>query len=372
MINKFALKNFKCLKDTGSLELGRINLLTGINGKGKSSFLQALIVLSQSWREGKYSMLLPNIETGVQLGSFEDILSTDAEDRNIVLSLSMINNDTIDSYELKYEQSSDPSLGELISFVFNGKEMKEESSEESTALNEIIENDGSQSGASETVDSYPELMSLKNLYSISANRIPAQYKFIPSPFGDIRLYSDGSNVVKFIHDFDEEKMQILNDLLVNIFGSSTIKVIDKGEFYELTIDSKSNSRHLYRPENVGYGYSYILSLITALMITDENGYLIIENPEAHLHPHAQSQVMAVIIDNALKRNIQVFIETHSDHIVNAAQIAVKTREDFSNNDLQILFFDDTIENLQITPKGRILSPPEHFCDQYSKDLDVLY
>ncbi|MBU3853962.1 MAG: DUF3696 domain-containing protein, partial [Candidatus Paraprevotella stercoravium] len=71
-------------------------------------------------------------------------------------------------------------------------------------------------------------------------------------------------------------------------------------------------------------------------------------------------------------------ETHSDHIVNASLIAVRN-EILKNNQLEILFFSRkqeekksfTVQNLEITKKGRVKNPPKNFCDQYAMELRTL-
>ena len=49
MIKTIQIDRFKSLRHTLPAELGRVTLLTGANGRGKSSFCQALLVLSQTW-----------------------------------------------------------------------------------------------------------------------------------------------------------------------------------------------------------------------------------------------------------------------------------------------------------------------------------
>ena len=48
MINKIILKNFKCFKDETTFKTNKLNLLTGINGRGKSSLLQSILLITQS------------------------------------------------------------------------------------------------------------------------------------------------------------------------------------------------------------------------------------------------------------------------------------------------------------------------------------
>lgn len=48
MITELSLKNFKCFPNLENISLGKVNLFTGSNGRGKSTFLQSLLLLAQS------------------------------------------------------------------------------------------------------------------------------------------------------------------------------------------------------------------------------------------------------------------------------------------------------------------------------------
>ena len=72
----------------------------------------------------------------------------------------------------------------------------------------------------------------------------------------------------------------------------------------LTHFSKDNGE-AFRPVNVGFGYSYILPIIVNMLVIPEGSVLIVENPEAHLFPAAQSRLMEFLVKYSQKRNIQV-------------------------------------------------------------------
>ena len=74
MIRKLQLQNFKCFESL-SLELGKISLLSGLNGMGKSTVLQSLLLLRQSYLQ----QLLPNTGIAINgsiinLGTAQDVL----------------------------------------------------------------------------------------------------------------------------------------------------------------------------------------------------------------------------------------------------------------------------------------------------------
>ena len=70
--------------------------------------------------------------------------------------------------------------------------------------------------------------------------------------------------------------------------------------------------------------------------------LIIENPEAHLHPHGISKLTELIC-LAAELGIQIIIETHSDHVINGVLVQCKRFEEgnegISKDNVKIYHFD---------------------------------
>ena len=80
MITSISIRNFKAFRDTGSIKLGNLNVLTGINGRGKSTMLQSLLLLSQSMRASDSHSPLHMFTNGdwVKLGKFQELPFTNA------------------------------------------------------------------------------------------------------------------------------------------------------------------------------------------------------------------------------------------------------------------------------------------------------
>ena len=138
-----------------------------------------------------------------------------------------------------------------------------------------------------------------------------------------------------------------------------------------------NGRRKVSPLNTGFGISYLLSVIVALLISHEKSTVIIENPEAHIHPAAQSSLMH-LVSLAVKGGAQVIIETHSDHIIFGALVNMKQNV-ISGKDLKIHHFDRNVSTgeLEITPVKigrdcRIKNAPRNFVEQMNLDLDILF
>lgn len=127
---------------------------------------------------------------------------------------------------------------------------------------------------------------------------------------------------------------------------------------------------MYSSYNVGFGYSYVLAIIVTALIAKKNDIVIIENPEAHLHPEAQTR-LTLLLSKLGARGVQVFIETHSEHVINGFRLAaLKDEYNISNKDIRIFFFDHNFEkvDLIIDKSGRIPNWPNRFFDQYQTEL----
>jgi len=98
-----------------------------------------------------------------------------------------------------------------------------------------------------------------------------------------------------------------------------------------------SSKNRFKPVNVGFGYSYLLPIVVSGLIAEPGDILIVENPEAHLVPSAQSRI-ANFLARVSRTGVQVFIESHSEHILNGLRIAVKEKL-FGHEETNIIFFE---------------------------------
>lgn len=118
---------------------------------------------------------------------------------------------------------------------------------------------------------------------------------------------------------------------------------------------------------------YSLSIIVAGLIAKPGEILIVENPEAHLHPYAQS-IMAKFLSLVASTGVQVFVESHSDHILNGFRIAVKNKI-IDSTHLNVLYFDHRLDNffekIDVDEDGGIDKWPISFFDQSVNDLNYL-
>ncbi len=140
----------------------------------------------------------------------------------------------------------------------------------------------------------------------------------------------------------------------------------------------------FRPINVGFGLSYILPMLVVLLTAHEGEMLVIENPEAHLHPRGQAEV-GKLLARAAAAGIQLFVETHSDHVINGIRVAVKEGI-IKPEDVNIAFFErkehevknksgvssteiySTVNNIKIDRHGSLSMYPDGFMDEWNNQL----
>ena len=135
---------------------------------------------------------------------------------------------------------------------------------------------------------------------------------------------------------------------------------------------KNNNTNFYlRPTNIGFGISYTLPIIVASLMAPKSSILVIENPEAHLHPVGQSE-MGKFLARVATTGVQVIVETHSDHFLNGVRLAVK-QQVINHKNIRLHFFSQSEEGILvdspvIQENGSINFWPKGFFDQFQKDL----
>jgi predicted ATPase len=113
----------------------------------------------------------------------------------------------------------------------------------------------------------------------------------------------------------------------------------------------------------------------AVLASEPGTLILIENPEAHLHPKGQSK-MGELLALAASCGVQVVIETHSDHVLNGIRRVVHAGK-LDHNDVQLHYFQrqekegqafTEVVSPHIKRSGRIDKWPDGFFDQMEKDL----
>ncbi len=126
---------------------------------------------------------------------------------------------------------------------------------------------------------------------------------------------------------------------------------------------------------MGTGVSYIAEIIIAAFSCGKDDVLIVENPEIHLHPSGQCELMEFLVFLA-RKGLQVVMETHSDHIFNGLRRCV-SRDRITNDKVRIYFFRQNEDKISIPVEifveedGHVKNQQDGLFDQIEKDLDVI-
>lgn len=370
MINRIKLTNFKCF-ELVDLNLSPLTLFCGINGAGKSSVIQALLLLRQSLKSGELQKNKLNlngnlVELGVGLdllfeNASRDIVGIELEDesgQNLFRANLSCLGDSSSSDQLSFTHGStlwgtysnwdySPPFGGEFKYV-NAERIgprKIYSHSEAAAL-------GGRFGTqSEHAMSY--------LYTHQNDRLNPD---------DPRCTDLKRNTMLFI--VREWLKEVLPSAYLDIKIIPEVDSLRVGFAFEQQGDVKSRS---YRATNVGFGLSYVLPVLVSYL-SPPGTLCIIENPEAHLHPRGQSKLAQFAVLAALA-GVQVLVETHSDHFMDGVRIAVRNNliypDQVSIHNFEREEGKSIVSTPQIDSNGRLSEWPSGFFDQHEKNLAEL-
>ena len=362
MINKITLKNFKCYKEQ-SFVLGNLTVFCGNNSVGKSTAIQALAIPFQS-------NFISEVQLNkhlVELGSVKDIFSAYATDDDLKVSLYFKNSECTWGFDDATEQNS------LKNHILNKKM--------DTSPKELTEHYFSSNG----------------FQFLQAERFgPRQYlKNNNDESINYWLGSKGEHIYEVLTNLDNNNERLLlNDkrILKENEGNTIrrniinwMSEISPHFNFDSAIVSNAEISHAQfqaygskktNPVNMGFGLSYSLGIVCALLLTKPGGLVIIENPEAHLHPKGQSYIGRLIARAALA-GVQVIIETHSDHLLNGIRVGARLDNDYEEGKFKVFYIsgveNDTskVDEIIIGNKGELSSWPDGFFDQQAFDVKTL-
>ncbi|KUO75234.1 MAG: hypothetical protein APF81_01145 [Desulfosporosinus sp. BRH_c37] len=348
MIKSIEIKNFKCFKNN-EVNLNKASLLLGTNSGGKSSLIQAILLAEMSLDSiAKYnakSLDLITNKYGLNLYFFDEILYQDAEENVISIDLHC---EELNS-KIEYIQTDDNNVVAIqvigdkraIPLLYLSADRSISKYQKSGDINNLKLGD-----YNEYLGYILEKGRQKNVIIIDMER--NHWKYSDTTVLDIQVNN------------------WLNFVLPN--NRVTAKNTGSDNYVSLLFGDKATLHQT----NVGYGVSFVLPIIVAGLIADKNSILVIENPELHLHPKAQSNLASFLAVVAAS-GVQVIIETHSEHVVNGFRKAVLNENNpLKSSDLSINYFEVNevchIQKVELNEKAEITHWPCGFLDQEENDL----
>jgi predicted ATPase len=208
---------------------------------------------------------------------------------------------------------------------------------------------------------------------------------------------NGENLVGFLSGLDDKSADGLRTPESLVLGEGTgvihniqewLRVISPGVKFEFgredILDLGWTKFDEHRPAHVGFGLSYAISIIASVIVhasqmasgKADQILLLVENPEAHLHPSGQT-MMGRMLAMAASCGLQIIAETHSDHLLNGVRIAVKDGV-LPHADLACYFLrvgegenPAKVEKLAVDKYGMLDYWPDGFFDETDKNLTRL-
>ncbi len=359
MLKSIYIDGFKSFCED-EINLNKLTLLTGPNSAGKSTVIQALLLLAHNVDlkyQIEHEQASPLNSYRVSLGDFSEIRNKYINAKELILGASTQNEslkiritNSIEKIQVEYLELSDE-----LKKIFSSKN--------------------------------------KKLHYLSANRIGAQDLYAKNINNFEKFGMLGEFAIDYL--YNHKNQLVINELVKNdtipTLGSQTdywlqyilnsnikTSAISGTDMIQssFTINMNNKSSAEVRPKNIGSGLSFVISILVACLASNIGDVIIIENPEIHLHPKAQSKLTDFLVAVA-KSGIQLIIETHSDHIFNGIRRNLKQnkiyKEDVCMNFLELS--KDNLctkcTNIVLEQDGRIKTFPKGFFDQFDEDLDAI-
>jgi len=352
MFNEILLRSFKSFTKT-SIQLFPLTVLTGLNNSGKSSVIQAIRMSNLARRN-----LSPYIKG---YGGYLDLKSK------------LTNSQTKVRVALANKKDK-----KHLTLVLDQKDIKNYHNIEKISLDYIS---ADRRGPSVT--------------------LPVMEKEVD----DITIGERGEYLVDYYAKF--EGVIIPKILRHQLSSGNTLKhqinhwmsEVSPGVDLSFNVNEDHDISHMdvngFRSTNTGFGISYALPIVLAVLVMSSsspvdsfkslkiqkwhacrNKILMIENPEAHLHPRGQT-ALGMLITLASYCGVQIIVETHSDHFIDGVRLAIKNFEQIPPENCIIHYFtrdkdkSTKSEEIFIKRDGKLTSWPKGFFDQNSINLSQL-
>lgn len=376
MLSSIRLQNFKAAQDL-SLRIGGLTVLAGLNGAGKSTVLQSLATLKQSHSLFSHEGLRLRGPL-VQLGTYNDLHTEGAESDVVAIGV------TEDDAEFLWEMKG-------------------------TGNDAFLE-------FSHQPGRTPEFLKEKKFQLLPADRIVPKNLFPRTSDADADLGflgPRGEFVVEYLlsesarkHVVSEARLpprvgfNVTEELLLKTAPTHSLLDQVAGWMQQLSPGVRisadelvgtddvvlrynyvgragvNESSRLIRPANVGFGLTYSLPIVVACLAAEAGTLLLLENPEAHLHPQGQAALGELMV-RAASEGVQILVETHSDHVLNGIRLSVKRRL-ISEKEIVIHYFSRNVatgyvssESPAVLANGRLSNWPVGFFDQWDIAVDEL-
>ncbi|WHO73920.1 DUF3696 domain-containing protein [Rhizobium sp. BT03] len=348
MITSLSIHGFKRFRSE-KLEFRPLTILAGRNGSGKTSTIHALLLAFAASQRGDGVAEL-NGPFGLELGWFGSLVNTSSVENSFSVEIEL---DATESASWKFEEG-DTELYASVRLPLQG------------AFSDAL---GFQYLGAERLG--PRIVQSSAALPREKLQVGWQGQYTAQVIDKL-----GSTVVDRGRRFPggEENPPLLKAQIEQWLSAIVTSVqIDTSTFPDTGVAGivfRAPGGEFVRPTNMGFGVTYVLPIVVAALSASMGGLLIVENPEAHLHPAGQSEI-GIFLARMAAAGVQILLETHSDHVLNGIRRAVGEQRILNSDDGIIHFFenaDKPAQSLVFTPSGGFSNWPTGFFDQYQLDV----
>jgi predicted ATPase len=368
MISSIEFHNFKAFSDL-SIPTGSLTLLSGLNGTGKSSVLQSIAMLRQSFDAAflQRGAWLLNGEL-VELGTGRDVAFEDANDEKVSVALTGVHdilNKRITASSIVERQPDADVLwtqdrlnvgpahwGGLAPFRRGFQYLR---------ADRIV----------------PAVTFPKSQHAVHTRRFlgprgefSAHYLL---EYGDDDLpcpsLNHGDAAPKLLAQANAWMQEFSPGVRIEVQAIPMTDLVRLEFSYRTTGAAYGSS---FRSTNVGFGLTHALPVVVASLASAPGTLIMIENPEAQLHPQGQVAV-GQLLARLAAADVQVIVESHSDHVLNGIRLAVK-KKNLSPEKVRFHFFqrNDAARTIMKSPiineEGLLSEWPQGFFTQWDDTL----
>jgi predicted ATPase len=417
MLTHLKLENFKIWRSTGPVRLAPITLLLGTNSSGKSSLIQSLLLIRQTAKGDDPNLDLnlgnPDTDDSVALGQFKDLLcrhgaatiSTAANQVGIEFRWSETGEaDGTTLFSARYRQGTAGSAE--LDYLRLGKDGQGFTVQRRKSGIYRLQLAGERNSLRQSADFRPErsfafsaatlnklgdraeairpigpalLDELGRIIYLGPVRRLAQRDYVWAGRMPAHIGDDGAKAVDALiasgiarqsalrrkHALPAEA-QLFEQTIhwlkaMNLADGLAIRTLGSSARYELMIENDGQACNV---KDVGVGVSQVIPVIVAALFAQSGHIVIVEEPESHLHPLAQSKLAELLAQVSKERNVQFIVETHSEHLFRRMQTLI-AKQQITPSDAAMYFVERdgktaTMRPLEVDDFGRVKNWPEGF------------
>lgn len=359
MITSVEIDNFKRFH-RAAVEFRDLTVLTGLNGTGKSTVIQALLLARQASEFVDRSVVPLQGPFGLSLGEASELLHPEAPGSEMMIVLRAAASEYRYRFEVPKERSLNLKVLERPEVVpamiaAHGRRFTYLNAERLGPRDqlEVTAEDVLWLGVGDRGQYTAQVLATQGSTPVAAAlRHPATAE---------------GGVTTLLTQVERWVAEVVRPIRIEAqwpagLSTSVIRFREEGWLGEAI-----------RPANMGFGFSYALPIIVAGLLMPVDGMLIVENPEAHLHPAGQSR-LGQFLGRVAGTGAQVVVETHSDHVLNGLRLAAAADETLAADAVLFHFFGSqhgAPVRVELAPGGELTSWPAGFFDQIEQDLGRL-